>query len=880
MRRGFAILAGLVALAAAAPAAEAAGRCGSHPWCDTSLSPDRRAELLTGALTLEEKIGMLGGDEVVGVLGGEHTHTGVENGVPRVGLPPVFYSDGPLGPRQGKTTAMPAPMAVAATFDPRFARLAGGVIGNEARSKGNDVVFAPTVNVMRTPLGGRTFESYGEDPHLVTRMTVAAIEGMQSEGVIANVKHFALNNQEGYAGPLANVIGRPGVPLGVGLEGNRLFVDVRVGERAMREVYLPQFEAAVKEANVGSVMCSYNRLGGEYTCENGTLLERILRGEWGFKGYVLADYGGAHNTVASLQNGLDFEPWPPIAYQPLFISAAVGGGIVSRAKVDEHVRRTLRTLFAYGFFDRAAFADDDRQINKSAHAGSAREISEASVTLLKNAGGLLPLERKGTIAVIGRDGDRFKTGGGSGNVVPFAPVTLRAGIAQAAGSGVQVRYDDGTDLDRAAALARNSDLAVVAVGDYQIEGVDRYCLSLQCPDFQGDQDGLVAKVAAANPRTVVVLQTGGPVLTPWRDGVPAIVEGWYPGQQGGEAIARVLFGDADPGGRLPATFPRREADLPTAGDPERYPGVAQTVHYKEGLLVGYRWFDARGIEPAFPFGFGLSYTKFAYGDLEIRPDRPGAGHAVVEATVKNVGKRKGSEVAQLYLGVPGGAGVTHPPQALRGFEKVTLKPGRRQRVRFRLDPRSFSYWDERAHDWRIAPGCHRISVGASSRDARLGGTLARAGARCPPPCAAATGAIRGSSLGRVKLGRARGRVRLGFPSFARERAAIDRFCLAGKRRVRVGFVRGRAAFALTDSKRYGASGVRPGDSARALARRTGARRVASRGREAWYARTGRKATRLYRLRAGNVREVGIAERKRARNPAQIRSLLRRAGLRL
>ena len=323
-----------------------------------------------------------------------HRHTGADNGVPRVGLPPTYYSDGPVGPRQGQATAMPAPMGVAATFDPSLARLAAGVIGSEARSKGNDVVFAPTVNIMRTPLGGRTFESYGEDPHLVTRMTVEAINGLQAEGVIANVKHFAANNQEGYGGPAANLIGRPGVPLGVGGEGNRFIVESQVDERTLREIYLPQFEAAVKEANVGSVMCSYNRLNGPWACENGFLLEQILRREWGFKGYVIADYGAAHQTIPALENGLDFEPFPPLAYQPLLISAAVGSGLVPRARVDEHARSILRTLFAFGFFDRGVHVDDDAQIDKREHGDRAQRIAEAAITLLKNERALLPLERK------------------------------------------------------------------------------------------------------------------------------------------------------------------------------------------------------------------------------------------------------------------------------------------------------------------------------------------------------------------------------------------------------------------------------------------------------------------------------------------------------
>src|SRR3954449_5326656 len=331
----------VLALVLALPA-HAAGRCGTHPWCDTSLTPDARAGLLTKELTQDEKISLLAGDEPFGVAGGEHSHTGTSNGVPRVELPTTYYSDGPVGPRQGKTTAMPIPMALAATFDPRLAYRYGDLVGNEVKAKGNDVVFAPTVNIMRTPLGGRTFEGFGEDPYLVSRMAVEWIKGAQGQGVIGDVKHFAANNQEGQS-PAANQ-GGPRQPLGPPAgEGNRMLVNSVGDERTLREVYLPQFEAAVKEAHVGSVMCSYNRLNGEYACANEHLLNQILKHEWGFKGYVLADYGAAHpqGTAESLNNGLDFEPWPGIGYNPNEIQLALATQQTSTDAIDEHVRRIL-----------------------------------------------------------------------------------------------------------------------------------------------------------------------------------------------------------------------------------------------------------------------------------------------------------------------------------------------------------------------------------------------------------------------------------------------------------------------------------------------------------------------------------------------------------
>ncbi|HEX8065365.1 MAG TPA: glycoside hydrolase family 3 C-terminal domain-containing protein [Thermoleophilaceae bacterium] len=721
------VVAACLGLVLTAAPAGAAGRCGDRPWCDTSLSPDARADLLLGALTRDERIGLLAGDEVTGVAGGANTHTGKSDGVERVGLPPVYYSDGPVGPRQGEATSMPAPMALAASFDPRLAFRHGATVGNEVRLKGNDVVFAPTVNIMRTPLGGRTFESYGEDPYVQARMGVRWIEGAQSEGVIANVKHYAVNNQEGVGA------GAEGAPVGGAAAGSRLTVDAVVDERALREIYLPHFEAAVREANAGSVMCSYPRVNGQYACENRHLLAEVLRGEWGFRGYVLADYGAAKRTDESLRNGLDFDPWPAIAYSPPLVNLALAGGVPESA-VDEHVHRILRTLFAYGFFDRQAYANDDSRVDRAAHARSAQKIEERGMVLLENDG-VLPLDprRVRSIAVIGEDADEMKRGGGSSNVAPYAFTTPRQGIERRARrAGVEVRYDPGRDADAAAATARGADVAIVVAADATSEGADRPCMAVSCGATDGlDRDALIERVAAANPRTIAVLETGGPVLTPWRDRLAALVEAWYPGLEGGSAIARVLFGDADPGGRLPATFPQREEDEPYAGDPEAYPGVGERVVYKEGVLVGYRWFDERGIRPAYPFGYGRSYTRFAYRRLRVRRTR--GGGATVTAKVTNVGRRRGLETAQLYLAMPDPSPTAaQPPRVLRGFDKLSLAPGRTGTARFRLTARDFSYWDVQAGGWRIAPGCYGVLVGRSSRAVKLRGRLARGrSARCP-----------------------------------------------------------------------------------------------------------------------------------------------------
>ncbi|MEA2457170.1 MAG: beta-glucosidase, partial [Thermoleophilaceae bacterium] len=395
-----------------------------------------------------------------------------------------------------------------------------------------------------------------------------------------------------------------------------------------------------------------------------------------------------------------------------------------------------RTLFSIGFFDRPTSQPDDSLIDKPAHAAAAQKVEESAITLLKN-GGALPLDasKLKSIAVIGPDANKFVTGGGSGNVTPFSAVTALDGIKARAGSGVQVTSADGSDATAAAATAKAADVAVVVVGDYETEGADRQCLTLECPNSNGDQDGLIQSVAAAQPNTIVVLETGGPVLTPWRDKVKALVETWYPGESGGTAIARVLFGDVDPGGRLPVTFPEKEADLPTAGDPSRYPGDASgDVHYSEGVLMGYRWYDAKKLAPAYPFGFGLSYTSWRYGPVTVTPSGDGSSGAKVSFKVTNTGSRAGTEVPQLYLSMPQpSADVVQPPRQLKNYRKVSLAPGKTTRVTLPIDTRALSYWDTAAQAWAVAPGCYGIGVGRSSRDIVGSAALAVRTASCGGP---------------------------------------------------------------------------------------------------------------------------------------------------
>ncbi len=729
MTRGLA-LAGIVLAFAAPAAAHAAGRCGDpaqRPWCDTALNPDARAELLLGAMTPTERVSLLAGDELTGVAGREGSHTGTSNGVPRLGIPAIYFSDGPVGTRQGKATGMPSPMSLAASFDPGNAATHAAVVGDEVKKKGNDVVYAPAMNMLRTPLNGRTFEYFGEDPFLAGRIAVGWTKGVQGTGVIANAKHFAVNNQEGAALPVPLP---PGLPLGAGGEGNRLLVDAKVDERALREIYLPQFEAAVKEGGAGSIMCSYPRVNGQFACENSHLLEDILKRDWGFKGFVLTDYLAAKNTIASLNNGLDLDIWPTVVYTPLLVDAALATGLASMASVDEHVRRQLRTLFAFGFFDRDAHVDDTTRIDQEAHHAAAADIEQQGIVLLRNEDGILPLDagKVGKVALIGPEADKLKDGGGSSAINEFKLTTPRQAIAAKLGAE-RVTFADGSNTAAAVAAARGADVAIVIAGDSMTEGVDKPCMGLNCGQSDSvDRDALINAVTAAQPDTVVVLQSGGPTLTPWRERVRGLVEAWFPGQNGGTAMARVLFGDAEPMGRLPATFPVREADEPVAGDPEAYPGRLLTVRYKEGVFIGYRWFDERKLDVAYPFGFGLSYTTFGFSGLRLEP-APGPDDVKVSAVVRNTGKRGGTAVPQLYVGMPESRpGLKQPPFQLKGFDKVHLAPGKGKRVTFTLDQRAFSYWA--GGGWDVAPGCYRIAVGASSRDLPLQGTVGRGVSSC------------------------------------------------------------------------------------------------------------------------------------------------------
>jgi beta-glucosidase len=479
---------------------------------------------------------------------------------------------------------------------------------------------------------------------------------------------------------------------------------------------------------------------------NRPLVRDTLLGDFGFKGFVLSDFLASGDTVGSALAGQSLALPGANYYEPSLLRAALAEGRLKEATVDDLVRRYLRTLFRFGVFDRGARSRTG-PLPRKRDAHIARTVAGRGVVLLRNRRSLLPLRpgRLGSVAVIGRSANEYQRPNSlsSGGVQPLLTVTLRDAIDRTGRGGrpFRVRYSDGADLAQAARLARRSRVAVVAVAPSAASGefADRVCLALDCPPAAAHQDALVRAVAKANPRTVVVVQSPGPVLMPWARDIPAILEGWWPGETGGEGIADVLFGRVNPSARLPVTFPRAETDLPTRTRLQ-FPGVSGRGVYSEGVLVGYRWYDQRRIRPLFPFGFGLSYTSFHYGDLEVRDlkNAHSAGKVRVKLRVANVGSRRGAEVVQLYVGLPrAAAGVVQPPKALKRFRRVEIPSGRSRDVTFSLEDRDFSYWDVRRHAWRVAAGCYRILLGSSSRDIRLEDVIARGSAGCARPAGSA-----------------------------------------------------------------------------------------------------------------------------------------------
>jgi len=809
-----------------------------------------KIEELLSQMTLEEKVSLLAGS-------GMWYTTPVE----RLGIPALKVTDGPNGARGSSfagdmtSACFPVGIALAATWNTELVKRVGEALGEEARTKGAHILLAPTVNIHRSPLNGRNFECYSEDPYLSARMAVAYIQGLQSRGVGACIKHYVCNDSEFQRNTLSS----------------------EVDERTLREIYLPPFKAAVREARTWAVMAAYNRVNGIYASEHPYLLTDILRREWGFEGIVMSDWFGSRSTIASVQAGLDLEMPGPPRWRGEKLLQAVRDGEVEEAAIDECVRRLLGIILTSG----ASGHPEERPeqaVDRPQHRALARQAAAEGIVLLKNEGGILPLDigKIRSLAIIGPNAKVARImGGGSSRVNPHYAVTPFEGIvervgdavdigyelgctnhklpplldpswltpAQGAGdTGLTVEYFDNPDLsgapvrtariartelfwvgevapqvnaqrfsarlsgvltapktgrytfslvsaglsrllidseevidnwtrqtpgeayfgagstevlaeqemtagqryeltveyskpegasplaalrlgclppmasdalERAAALAARSDVALVFVGlsdEWESEGFDR-------PDMElvGEQVALIERVAAANERTVVVLNTGSPISMGWLDQVAAVVQAWYPGQECGHAIADVLFGDVNPSGRLPQTFPRRLEDNPAYIN---YPGENDKALYGERLFVGYRYYDKKRIKPLFPFGFGLSYTHFQYGDLRLSATEIGPEDTLeVSVEVTNVGDRAGKEVVQLYVRDVESS-LMRPEKELKGFAKVSLEPGQTRRVTLTLDREALAYYDDLAHQWVAEAGEFEVLVGSSSRDIR------------------------------------------------------------------------------------------------------------------------------------------------------------------
>jgi beta-glucosidase len=708
----------------------------SRPWMNSSLSPDERAALVIREMTLDEKISLLHGTGSIDLSPvsplAVHSNGGAGYvvGVPRLAIPDIQMSDAAYGVRSSGSngrysTALPSNLAAAASWDLDAAYEYGALIGRELRAQGYNMSLGGGVNLAREPRNGRTFEYMGEDPILAGTMDARVIKGVQDQHVLGDIKHYALNDQE----------------------SGRNAVNVNIDERAMRETDLLAFEIGIRESAASAVMCAYNRVNGDYSCENKHLLTDVLKNDWKFPGFVVSDWQGTHSTVKASAAGLDHEEPGFIFYDSEF-KKAVESGQIPAAALDDHVRRILRSMFASGVVDDPpvkGVVDVMRGLEIS------RTIAEQSIVLLKNDNAQLPLDaaRLHSIAIIGAHADvGMVSGGGSAQVDPaggnailppgkgqtrwMEPVwfpTSPLKTIRAKAPHVVVEYDSGKDVSAAATLAKNADVAIVFAHQWESESMDLNSLAL--PE---NQDDLIAAVAGANPHTIVVLESGSPVTMPWVGRVNSIVEAWYAGSSGADAVANILFGDVNPTAKLPITFPLSDADLPhatvvqpprestTHGEPDAWKKIAAglppfQIYYDEALKVGYKWYDAEKKSVLFPFGYGLSYTTYAYSDLKV--DR---GDKVrLTFSVKNTGPRDGAEIAQVYVALPPDA--AEPPKRLVGWSKVPLKAGESKEVTVEVENQYLSIYDVKAHSWQLVSGEYTFLVGGSSQSLPLKETV-------------------------------------------------------------------------------------------------------------------------------------------------------------
>jgi beta-glucosidase len=701
----------LVVLIAAPGLTMAAGADTNAPlYLDPAQPVERRVDDLLGQMTLDEKIDFLGG-----------TNWYYLPAIPRLKIPLIKTSDGPMaarndGPNNVPTTAYPGGIALAATWDRDMAKQIGVALGRDCRSRGSHILLAPAVNIYRAPMCGRNFEYMGEDPFLAGAMCAPEIQGIQSQQVLATIKHFACNNTE----------------------WNRRNLNVEVDERTLHEIYLPAFKAAVQQGKVACVMTAYNLLDGVHCSESDMLIHQILKRDWGFTGIVMSDWDSTYNGINAANAGLDLEMPTGKFMNRATLIPAIQDGRVKQAAIDDKVRRILRELISYGFLDRPQLLNDiprdDPQNDRTALAG-ARE----AIVLLKNEKHALPLDRHAikTVALLGPNAkEAVYCAGGSAYPAVFHAVSVYEGAEGLAGADLQILTS--TNAEEAVALAKRADAAVVCAGfNWRTEGED-YDRPYDLPAGQVE---FIQAIAAANPRTIVVLNSGGGVnWSNWLDKVPAVLEAWYPGQQGGRAIAEILFGEVNPSGKLPATFEKRLEDNPSMPyyrefyDPKTsersladYATISadyytkpvyQKTYYTEGIFVGYRGYDEKKIEPQFCFGHGLSYTEFKYGGLRVAPGRVAAhGPVTVTLEVKNNGKLAGDEIVQLYTHQEKSS-VKRPVKELKGFARVSLKPGETKTVTLTLDADQLGFYDVKTHGFITEPGAYQIMVGSSSRDIR------------------------------------------------------------------------------------------------------------------------------------------------------------------
>ena len=709
----------------------------ARPWMDQTLTVDARVALVLKEMTLDEKLELLHGN------GMPHTENwrmplsdlgnggaGYVAGVPRLGIPPIVMSDAAYGVRSSGvngrySTALPSDVALASSWDPKLACDYGALIGRELRAQGFNMTLGGGVNLTRDPRNGRTFEYAGEDPLRAGVIVGNLMKCEQGQHVIGDIKHFALNDQE----------------------TGRNIVNAIISERALQESDLLAFHIAINIANPGAVMCSYNRINGEYACENPYILRDTLKREWGFKGFVLSDWGGTHSTQAAISAGLDQEQ-PMADFMGSKLKQAIESSKISEAEIDDSTRRVLHAEFVSGVVDHPI---ETSVVDAREGLRTAQMVEEKSMVLLKNRNAILPLNgsQLHRVAVIGGHADAgMISGGGSAQVDPplgnaimppgegathwqdtiWFPTSPLSALREAM-PAAQIEFDAGKDRSAAARLAKNADVAIVFVYQWESEGMDLPNLSL--PD---EQDELIERVAEANPHTIVVLETGTAVKMPWLDKVQGIVEAWYAGSSGHEALANVLIGKVNPTAKLAMTFPAGEDDLPRPtidplGSSDQGQGtgaVSEAAHassgysvtYPEGAKVGYKWYQAEHKPTLFPFGFGLAYTTYEYSGIKVET---GEERATVSFSVTNTGKRTGTETAQVYAALPDEAGERY--RRLVGWARVELRPRESKTVSIAIDPQMLSIYEEQKSRWVLLPGSYRVFVGRSAADTPLEGML-------------------------------------------------------------------------------------------------------------------------------------------------------------